>query len=212
MSISSYRSVQYRCIFYNVLYCALSPIEFNCSLTYDKCTGGYSCSPAGISDPVSCSVTIPRKVAPPPNICTENSFGCEYYNPCKAWNKGCFGVDYQCTLESVYKEYNKTHQKCVPFNPLPPPKEECLFIDNKCQWYNECAMWLSDTGYQCGTTIDKYIYTHSLIENNDSIPPGECINQLGTCTWSSKFLWPLLFLFCSGILSFSSLSLFSLNL
>ncbi|XP_019851432.1 PREDICTED: uncharacterized protein LOC109581606 isoform X2 [Amphimedon queenslandica] len=170
-------------------HCHYHPTEFNCSLTYDKCTGDYSCSSARISNPVSCSVPIPREIAPPPNICTETSFGCEYYNPCKAWNKGCFGVNYQCTLESVYVEYNKTHQECVPFNSLPPPKEECLYIDFKCQWYNECAMWLSDTGYQCGTAIDKYIYTHSLtpVENNRSsvaLPPGECINQLGTCTWS----------------------------
>ena len=53
-------------------------------------------------------------------------------------------------------------------------------------------MWLSDTGYQCGTTIDKYIYTHSLTlteKGNDNVllPPGECVNQLGNCTWSSKY-------------------------
>ena len=169
-------------------------IEFNCSLTYDKCTGGYSCSPPG--KPVSCSVTIPQNIAPPPNICTENSFGCEYYNPCKAWNKGCFRTNPQCTLESEYIVYNKTNPPCVSYNPnIPLPKEECLFFDNKCQWYNECAMWLSDTGYQCGTTIDKYLYTHSLTlaKNNDnnnglSLPPGECVNQLGTCTWSSKLI------------------------
>ena len=117
-----------------------------------------------------------------------------FYNPCKGWIKGCYGTTIpQCTLETEYIEYNNTHPHCNTPIPIPPPKEECLFVDNKCQWYNECAMWLSDTGYQCGTTIDKYIYTHSLTltekgnnTTNVLLPPGECINQLGNCTWSSK--------------------------
>ena len=166
----------------------LSLLELTCTLSYDHCTGGYFCAP-GIPDPGNCSVIIPQDIAPPPSICTEDAIGCVFQNPCKAWNKGCYGVDSQCTLESEYIQYNKTHPVCYTFNPVPPPKEECLYIDYKCQWYNECAMWLSDTGYQCGTIIEKYRYNHSMpaITQNELLPPGECINQLGNCTWSSKY-------------------------
>ena len=172
------------------LHCLI--LEFNCSLSYDNCTGEYYCASANIPDPGShCSVIIPQKVVPPPNICTEDAFECVFYNPCKAWNKGCFGADPQCTLESEYMQYNDTHPKCDFFSTVPPPpKEECLYIDYKCQWYNECAMWLSDTGYQCGTVIEKYKYTHSMssVTQNELLPPGECINQWGSCYWSGKYI------------------------
>ena len=183
-------------------HCLICFTEFNCSLSYDNCTGEYYCASANIPDPGShCSVIIPQKVAPPPNICTEDAFECVSYNPCKAWNKGCFGADPQCTLESEYIQYNDTHPHCNPNNPVPPPKEECLYIDYKCQWYNECAMWLSDTGYRCGTVVEKYRYTHSLptvTQNSNTsstvlLPPGECINQLGSCYWSSKHYLSLYF-------------------
>jgi hypothetical protein len=179
-----------------------------CVTRYDDCSGVYLClsesQNASYSVNSSCPISIPKSLVPPPDQCVLTPDGCVFVNPCIAWNFTCVPASYNCTSKTVYQKYIMNHTGCIPYQPLPLPKQQCLqYSGGTCQWYNGCIVWwngCANVGYHCGTLIDQYKLnqTSPMCPSNPvGLPVGECIYQNGSCVWSGKLpdIIKLLFIF-----------------
>lgn len=172
-----------------------SPTSSLCFAWVDRCTGQHHCTHDNNSTTInnsSCFPLIPTGLTPAPGVCMFVNGSCQFVDPCVAWNKACYGAEYNCTTKAQVHNNSCGHYRPSP----PPPKEECLPINGSCQWYNPCRKWPGFCGgpYQCITKVQYYRYTHGpqpscpVPQQPQSRPPGECIYLQGQCVWSSEFL------------------------
>ena len=168
---------------------------------YDNCDGTHTCGTPdeyqGFLDTQDtfCFYNIPEYLSPVSGVCMNTTNGCQFVNPCVTWNKGCNGLDYQCTSQDKYDEYLLTNEAdCIPYAKVPPPDKQCILINDTCQWYSACMKWPGhcNTGYICGDEVDYYKFPHgpqplcAIYPYPPPPPSGECIYQQGNCTWSGE--------------------------
>ncbi len=78
------------------------------------------------------------------------------------------------------------------YNRYLPPDTLCMPINGQCQEYSPCKYWESSSSpsFKCGTVDDYYRFkfgplSSRSIEHGSPVPPGECILQNNSCSWSS---------------------------
>ena len=133
-----------------------------------------------------------RFKAPPPPA------GC-----CLLINDTC-QFDSSSTLQCAYRQSltDLCRYKCLAvngssgkdnctYNRYPNPDTVCIPMNGKCQEYSPCKYWeeLPSPSFRCGTIDDYYKFKFGpkmLQMKRSEIPPGDCILQNNSCSWSSE--------------------------
>lgn len=144
--------------------------------------------------PVS-AVTAP----PPTEDCELVNGSCQFTNSslsCRTWLPSC-EFQYRCGSEENYTSYlEDSDGRVCNFvgGPVPPPSNTCIPINGSCQWYNPCRLWPGwcSGPYQCGTLSEYWAFVLgpqpacAWPPREQPLPPGDCIVQNGSCSWSGK--------------------------
>ena len=132
---------------------------------------------------------------PPPGQCAVVNDKCEFTTSAPKCAFRQFQSNYcQFRCTEVNSTTPSSDQDCIKNSRYPPPDHLCLPMNGKCQEYNPCSYWPGGHGYDpfyCGTFDDYYRYVFDDLPVPPlpafPIPPGECVLQNNSCSWSSKW-------------------------
>ena len=137
--------------------------------------------------------TDPPPIPPPhPGQCAVVNDRCEFTTSAPKCEFRQFQLSMcQSRCMEVNNATPSNSAECVKYSRYPPPNHLCVPMNGKCQEYNPCYLWGGQgfDPFYCGTFDDYYGYRFGYLPEPPSpaaFPPGECILQNKSCSWSGK--------------------------